>query len=295
MARESFSDSETAERINRDFVAIKVDREEHPEVDAAYLAAAAAFTPHLGWPLTVFTTPTGRPFYAGTYFPPAPRSGIPSFMQVLAAVHEAWSERREQIDGTAAAVAEALAEARDAASDAGGAAVGRRPRAGRRGDRSARGSRVRRLRGRRPRRAEVPDRDRAAVPAGAGGPRREPRGIRGRRASPVGDGGLGAARPGRRRLLPLRDAPRLDGSALRADADRQRAAARCRSRRGRRAHGSRDRAVPHRGPAAAHRRVRRRAGLGVVDRRRPQRGRVLRTGCRRPRRRSNDRPSTGRS
>ncbi|MET0780355.1 MAG: DUF255 domain-containing protein, partial [Microbacterium sp.] len=120
MARESFSDSVTADRINRDFVAIKVDREEHPEVDAAYLAAAAAFTAHLGWPLTVFTTPTGRPFYAGTYFPPEPRSGIPSFTQVLAAVHDAWTERRDQVDGTAAAVAEALAEARDAASGAGG-------------------------------------------------------------------------------------------------------------------------------------------------------------------------------
>ncbi|MGA1828805.1 DUF255 domain-containing protein, partial [Microbacterium sp.] len=96
MARESFSDAETAALINRDFVAIKVDREEHPEVDAAYLAAAAAFTPHLGWPLTVFTTPAGRPFHAGTYFPPEPRSGIPSFTQVLAAVRAAWTERREQ-------------------------------------------------------------------------------------------------------------------------------------------------------------------------------------------------------
>jgi len=119
MARESFSDAETAALINRDFVAIKVDREEHPEVDAAYLAAAAAFTPHLGWPLTVFTTPAGRPFHAGTYFPPEPRSGIPSFTQVLAAVRAAWTERREQVDGTAAAVAEALAEARAAASGAG--------------------------------------------------------------------------------------------------------------------------------------------------------------------------------
>ncbi len=119
MARESFADPATAEVVNRDFVAIKVDREEHPEVDAAYMAAAAAFTPHLGWPLTVFTTPDGRPFYAGTYFPPEPRSGMPSFAQVLAAVHEAWSERREQVDGTAAAVAGALADARAAASGAG--------------------------------------------------------------------------------------------------------------------------------------------------------------------------------
>ena len=120
MARESFADPATAELVNRDFVAIKVDREEHPEVDAAYMAAAAAFTPHLGWPLTVFTTPDGRPFYAGTYFPPEPRSGMPSFSQVLAAVREAWIDRRQQVDGTAAAVAGALADARAAASGAGG-------------------------------------------------------------------------------------------------------------------------------------------------------------------------------
>ena len=120
MARESFADPATAELVNRDFVAIKVDREEHPEVDAAYMAAAAAFTPHLGWPLTVFTTPDGRPFYAGTYFPPEPRSGMPSFSQVLAAVHEAWIDRRQQVDGTAEALAGALADARAAASGAGG-------------------------------------------------------------------------------------------------------------------------------------------------------------------------------
>ena len=61
-------------------------------MDAAYMAAAAAFSPHLGWPLTVFATPDGRPFYAGTYFPPEPRSGLPSFRQVLGAVHEAWTD-----------------------------------------------------------------------------------------------------------------------------------------------------------------------------------------------------------
>lgn len=118
MARESFSDAETAAQIGRDFVAVKVDREEHPDVDAAYMAAAAAFTPHLGWPLTVFVTPEGRPFYAGTYFPPEPRAGIPSFRQVLGAVHEAWTERRDQVDATAAALVSALAETAKAASGA---------------------------------------------------------------------------------------------------------------------------------------------------------------------------------
>ncbi|MFK4836201.1 thioredoxin domain-containing protein [Microbacterium sp. ZW T2_14] len=114
MARESFEDAATAAELDAGFVAIKVDREEHPEVDATYMAAASAFSPSLGWPLTVFATPDGRPFYAGTYFPPEPRAGIPSFRQVLAAVQEAWTERRDQIDETADAVAGALAEVRDA-------------------------------------------------------------------------------------------------------------------------------------------------------------------------------------
>lgn len=112
MARESFEDADTAADLDAGFVAIKVDREEHPEVDAAYMAAASAFAPNLGWPLTVFVTPQGRPFYAGTYYPPEPRGGLPSFRQVLAAVREAWTERRDQIDGTADAVANALADVR---------------------------------------------------------------------------------------------------------------------------------------------------------------------------------------
>ncbi|GAA1465626.1 thioredoxin domain-containing protein [Microbacterium thalassium] len=111
MARESFSDAETAAALNTAFVAVKVDREEHPEVDSAYMTAAAAFTRSLGWPLTVFATPEGRPFYAGTYFPPEPRAGMPSFRQVLAAVHEAWTTRRDEIDATGAAVVSALADA----------------------------------------------------------------------------------------------------------------------------------------------------------------------------------------
>ncbi|MBN9184966.1 MAG: thioredoxin domain-containing protein [Microbacterium sp.] len=111
MARESFDDPQTARELNDGFVAIKVDREEHPEVDDAYLAAASAFTPHLGWPLTVFTTPEGRAFFAGTYFPPEPRGGVPAFRKVLAAVSEAWRERRDELLSTADAVADALAAA----------------------------------------------------------------------------------------------------------------------------------------------------------------------------------------
>ena len=111
MARESFSDPAIAAILNERFVAIKVDREEHPDVDASYLAAASAFTRELGWPLTVFATPEGRAFYAGTYFPPRSMRGIPSFAEVLAAVDEAWRERRDELLQTAGAVAEALAAA----------------------------------------------------------------------------------------------------------------------------------------------------------------------------------------
>jgi uncharacterized protein len=90
MAHESFEDADTAEPINRDFVAIKVDREERPDIDAIYMTATQALTGSGGWPMTCFLTPEGEPFYAGTYFPATPRSGMPSFRQVLTAVAEAW-------------------------------------------------------------------------------------------------------------------------------------------------------------------------------------------------------------
>jgi uncharacterized protein len=109
MARESFSDPALASELNARFVAIKVDREEHPDVDAGYLAAASAFTPNLGWPLSVFATPEGRTFFAGTYFPPDSRGGQSSFRQVLAAVSEAWDQRRDQVQETAGLVTNALA------------------------------------------------------------------------------------------------------------------------------------------------------------------------------------------
>ena len=115
MARESFADPATAALINRDFVAVKVDREEHPQVDGAYMAAASAFTQNLGWPLTVFATPRGRTFYAGTYWPPDARPPMPAFRDVLAAVREAWTLRREQAEESADAVTDALARAADSA------------------------------------------------------------------------------------------------------------------------------------------------------------------------------------
>ncbi|GMA28362.1 thioredoxin domain-containing protein [Arenivirga flava] len=109
MARESFADPALAEYLNARFVAVKVDREEHPDVDASYLAAAGAFTDHLGWPLNAFATPDGRPFYAGTYSPPQPVGSHPSFRQVLEAVHDAWTERRDEVRANAAGIAGALA------------------------------------------------------------------------------------------------------------------------------------------------------------------------------------------
>jgi uncharacterized protein YyaL (SSP411 family) len=108
MARESFSDPVVAEYLNENFVAIKVDREEHPDVDASYLAAASAFTPHLGWPLNVFVTPGGETFFAGTYFPPVPVAPHPAFRQVLEAVVDAWSHRRGEAEANAAHIATAL-------------------------------------------------------------------------------------------------------------------------------------------------------------------------------------------
>ncbi|MBF4619213.1 thioredoxin domain-containing protein [Clavibacter sp. VKM Ac-2873] len=111
MARETFSDPALASRLNAGFVAIKVDREEHPEVDAALITAAGAFTDQLGWPLNVFTTPEGRTFHAGTYSPPEPRAGYPSFRQVLDAVADAWTTRRDQVEQGAGQLSAAIREA----------------------------------------------------------------------------------------------------------------------------------------------------------------------------------------
>ncbi len=97
MERESFSDEEIAKLLNRHFVPIKVDREEHPHVDEYYMRAVQLMTGTGGWPLSVFLTPDLKPFYGGTYFPKEPRYGLPSFRQVLEAVIQAWKTRREQV------------------------------------------------------------------------------------------------------------------------------------------------------------------------------------------------------
>jgi uncharacterized protein len=97
MERESFEDARAAQLMNENFVCVKVDREERPDVDALYMEAVQAMTGSGGWPLNVFLTPDGVPFYGGTYFPPSPRPGMPAWTQLLSAVAEAWSERREEI------------------------------------------------------------------------------------------------------------------------------------------------------------------------------------------------------
>jgi uncharacterized protein len=109
MAHESFEDVDMAAYLNEHFVAIKVDREERPDVDAVYLEVATALTGHAGWPLTVFTTPEGRPFYCGTYFPPAPRHGLPSFRQLLESVATTWSERRDEVLAAGQRIVDGLA------------------------------------------------------------------------------------------------------------------------------------------------------------------------------------------
>jgi uncharacterized protein YyaL (SSP411 family) len=97
MERESFEDARTAELMNTEFVCVKVDREERPDVDALYMEAVQGMTGQGGWPLNVFLTPEQLPFYGGTYFPPEPRHGLPAWTQVLQAIAESWGERSEEI------------------------------------------------------------------------------------------------------------------------------------------------------------------------------------------------------
>ena len=101
MERESFEDEATANLMNELFINIKVDREERPDLDSIYMDAVQAMTGQGGWPMSVFLTPDGKPFYGGTYFPPEPRYGMPSFVQVLRSVAEAYRERRDQVEGQA--------------------------------------------------------------------------------------------------------------------------------------------------------------------------------------------------
>jgi hypothetical protein len=101
MERESFEDERIAERLNRDFVPIKVDREERPDVDDVYMTAVQTMTGSGGWPLSLFLTPEGKPFYGGTYYPPDDRYGRPGFPTVLAAIADAWKMRRSELEASA--------------------------------------------------------------------------------------------------------------------------------------------------------------------------------------------------
>ena len=117
MAHESFENSAVAEIMNQLFVNIKVDREERPDIDAIYMQAVQALTGRGGWPMTVFLTPAGLPFFGGTYFPPEDRPGTPSFSRLLHAVNDAWQNRRDELFTTAQALTSAIGRVGVAAND----------------------------------------------------------------------------------------------------------------------------------------------------------------------------------
>ncbi|MFJ8862780.1 thioredoxin domain-containing protein [Streptomyces sp. NPDC102451] len=119
MAHESFEDQALADYLNANFVPVKVDREERPDVDAVYMEAVQAATGQGGWPMTVFLTADGEPFYFGTYFPPEPRHGMPGFQQVLEGVVAAWTDRREEVAEVAGRIVRDLAGRSLAAGEGG--------------------------------------------------------------------------------------------------------------------------------------------------------------------------------
>jgi uncharacterized protein YyaL (SSP411 family) len=116
MERESFEDEATARLMNEHFVNIKVDREERPDIDSIYMSAVQAMTRHGGWPMTVFMTPDGAPFYGGTYFPPVPSRGMPSFKQLLVSLADAYENRRDEVMQSAESVREYLQAATGASA-----------------------------------------------------------------------------------------------------------------------------------------------------------------------------------
>ncbi len=108
MAHESFEDPATAAYMNEHFVNVKVDREERPDIDSIYIEAAQAISGHAGWPLTAFLTPSQAPFFVGTYFPPEPRADMPSFMQLMEGIVDAWANQRDEIEAGRERMVEAL-------------------------------------------------------------------------------------------------------------------------------------------------------------------------------------------
>jgi hypothetical protein len=113
MAHESFEDEETARILNEHFISIKVDREERPDLDGIYMSAVVALTGQGGWPMSVFLTPDGHPFYGGTYFPPRPRHGLPSFNDVLLAIQRVWNEDRPRLLDSSRQISEHIAGGSD--------------------------------------------------------------------------------------------------------------------------------------------------------------------------------------
>lgn len=114
MAHESFEDNDIADYLNENFISIKVDREERPDIDHIYMQAIQALTGSGGWPLTVFLTPAGKPFFGGTYFPPQNKHGLPGFYQLLAAVKKAFAENKGDIERQAKELQAALSNAHGA-------------------------------------------------------------------------------------------------------------------------------------------------------------------------------------
>ena len=108
MDRESYEDEVTARIINENFIAVKVDRDERPDVDTRYQAAVSAISGQGGWPLTAFLTPEGKPYFGGTYFPPEDRHGRPSFQRVLLTMAEAFLNRRSEVNESAGSVMDAI-------------------------------------------------------------------------------------------------------------------------------------------------------------------------------------------
>src|SRR5690349_10707488 len=111
MEHESFEDPETAALMNENFVSIKVDREERPDLDSIYMQATTAMTGSGGWPMSVFLTPDLHPFYAGTYFPPVRRYNMPAFRDVLAGIAHSWTEETEEVTRVGAQVSDHLQQA----------------------------------------------------------------------------------------------------------------------------------------------------------------------------------------
>ena len=212
MAHESFEDDDTADLMNRLFVNVKVDREERPDVDGVYMDAVQAMTGHGGWPLTIFVTPEGKPFYGGTYFPNESRHGMPSFRDVCRAVDEHWREHRDDASAQAERLTEAVA--RSGGLEADGRSRARDPRCRVPGPAVPARRGVGRLRPR----PQVPadDEPRAAAPGARPQPRADAARRRGHLARRHGLGGH--VRPPRRRLRPLLGGRLLDGAPLREDA-----------------------------------------------------------------------------